>query len=203
MSSRTLSLTPPVLADYLPGARTRDLALVLTGTAFITIAGQLTIPLPFTPVPLSLATFAVLLSGAALGPRRAGTSVLLYLALGLVGVPMFANHASGWAFASFGYIVGYFPAALLVGFLARRRADRSVVATVGMACLGSLVIYAFGLPWLMTYLGVDLSTGLRLGVTPFLIGDLLKAIAAAVVLPTTWTLLKITSAGTNDINPID
>jgi biotin transport system substrate-specific component len=175
----------------------------LSGTIFITVAGQLTIPLPFTPVPLSLATFAVLLTGASLGSLRAGTSVLLYLALGLAGAPMFANHASGWAFASFGYILGYFPAALLVGHLARRRADRSVIATIGMACLGSLVIYSFGLPWLMAYLGVGFSTGLRLGVTPFLPGDFLKAIAAAVMLPTTWKLLKITSPGVHDLPPTE
>jgi len=145
-------------------------------------------------VPLSLATFAVLLSGAALGPARAGLSVLLYIAIGVAGAPMFADQTSGWAFASFGYILGYLPAALVVGMLARKRADRSLPATVAMACLGSVIIYAAGLPWLMGFLDVDLATGLELGVYPFLAGDIIKAIAAALLLPTTWKLINATRA---------
>lgn len=184
----------PVLADLVPGARIKDAALVLSGTVFLTVAGQIAIPLWFTPVPLSLATFAVLLSGAALGPARAGLSVLLYIAIGVAGAPMFADQASGWAFASFGYILGYLPAALVVGVLARKRADRSLLATVAMACLGSVIIYAAGLPWLMGFLDVDLATGLELGVYPFLAGDIIKAIAAALLLPTTWKLINTTRA---------
>lgn len=189
MSSVVVRPPARVLADLLPGARTRDAVLVLSGTALVTVAGQIAIPLPFTPIPLSLATFAVILTGAALGPVRAGTSILLYLGLGMAGVPLFAHQASGWAFASFGYIIGYLLAAVLVGQLARRRADRSVIATIGMAALGSVAIYAVGLPWLMSYLDVGLSKGLSLGVTPFLIGDLVKAVAAALVLPGAWRLI--------------
>lgn len=187
--SATAAHPSPVLADLVPGARIKDIALVLSGTVLLTIAGQIAIPLWFTPVPLSLATFAVLLSGAALGPAKAGLSVLLYIAIGAAGAPMFADQASGWAFASFGYILGYLPAAIVVGALARKRADRSLLATVAMALLGSLIIYAAGLPWLMAFLGVDLATGLKLGVYPFLAGDIIKAIAAALLLPTTWKLI--------------
>lgn len=178
-----------VLADLVPGARVRDVALTLTGTAFITVAGYIAIPLPFTPVPLSLATFAVLLTGAALGPVRGATSALLYLVLGLVGVPLFAGGNAGWAFSSFGYIVGYVIAALLVGSLARRRADRTVLSTIGLAGLGSLTIYACGVPWLAAFVGVDLVTALTLGVVPFLIGDAIKIAAMAGLLPATWRLV--------------
>ena len=178
-----------VLADLIPGARIRDAALVLTATAFLIIAGQLSIPLWFTPVPLSLATFAVLLSGAALGPARAGLSTMLYLGLGMVGAPVFASQASGWSFASFGYVVGFVPAAIVVGALARRRADRSVITTAATAALGSLLVYAMGLPWLMAFLDVDLATGLELGVYPFLAGDALKALAAALLLPAAWRVV--------------
>ena len=178
-----------VLADLIPGARIRDAALVLSATAFLIIAGQLSIPLWFTPVPLSLATFAVLLSGAALGPARAGLSTMLYLGLGMVGAPVFASQASGWSFASFGYVVGFVPAAIVVGALARRRADRSVVTTAATAALGSLLVYAMGLPWLMAFLDVDLATGLELGVYPFLAGDALKALAAALLLPAAWRVV--------------
>jgi len=180
----------PVLADLIPVARLRDTVLVLTSLAFLIAAGQITIPLWFTPVPLSLATFAVLLSGATLGPTRAALSTTLYLALGVAGAPFFAGQASGWSFASFGYIVGYVPAAIVVGLLARRRADRSVLSTIATACLGSFLIYAAGLPWLIVFLDVDLATGLELGVYPFLVGDAIKALAAALLLPAAWKLAK-------------
>lgn len=181
--------TFPVLADLIPGARVRDIALTLIGTAFITVAGYVVIPLPFTPVPISLATFAVLLTGATLGPLRGASSAGLYLVLGLIGVPLFANGASGWAFSSFGYILGYLVAALLVGALARRRSDRTVWSTLGLAAIGSLTIYAFGVPWLAIFLGVDLATAFALGVLPFLIGDAVKIVAMAGLLPATWRVV--------------
>ncbi|MEX2626658.1 MAG: biotin transporter BioY [Ilumatobacteraceae bacterium] len=187
--STVTALRQPVLADLIPRTRARDATLVLVGTAFLIVAGQIAIPLWFTPVPLSLATFAVVLNGAALGPARAGLSTMIYLGAGVVGAPIFADQSSGWAFASFGYIVGYVPAAIVVGLLARRRADRSVLATIAAACLGSLLIYAAGLPWLIGFLGVDLATGLELGVYPFLLGDAVKAIAAALLLPSAWKLV--------------
>ena len=184
--------TFPVLADLVPGTRVRDVVLTLIGTAFITVAGYITIPLPFTPVPISLATFAVLLTGAALGPLRGSASAGLYLVLGLVGVPLFAHGASGWAFSSFGYIVGYVVAALLVGALARRRSDRSVWSTLGLAAVGSLTIYAFGVPWLAAFLGIDLVTAFTLGVLPFLVGDAVKIAAMSALLPLTWRVIDRT-----------
>ncbi len=184
--------TFPVLADLIPGTRVRDVVLTLIGTAFITVAGYITIPLPFTPVPISLATFAVLLTGAALGPLRGSASAGLYLVLGLVGVPLFAHGASGWAFSSFGYIVGYVVAALLVGALARRRSDRSVWSTLGLAAVGSLTIYAFGVPWLAAFLGINLVTAFTLGVLPFLVGDAVKIAAMSALLPLTWRVIDRT-----------
>ncbi|GGD69054.1 biotin transporter BioY [Microbacterium murale] len=186
--------TFPVLADLIgvnsrQGARVRDVVLTIIGTAFITVAGYITIPLPFTPVPISLATFAVLLTGAALGPLRGSASAGLYLVLGLVGVPLFAHGASGWAFSSFGYIVGYVVAALIVGALARRRSDRSVWSTLGLAAVGSLTIYAFGVPWLAAFAGIDLAAAFALGVLPFLIGDAVKIVAMAGLLPATWRIV--------------
>lgn len=179
----------PVLADLIPGAHVRDAALTLLGTAFITVAGYIVIPLPFTPVPISLGTFAVLFTGATLGPLRGAASAGLYLALGLIGVPLFAHGASGWAFSSFGYIVGYVVAALLVGALARRRSDRNVWSTLSLAAIGSVTIYAFGVPWLAAFLGVDLVTAFTLGVLPFLIGDAVKIVAMSALLPLTWRVV--------------
>ena len=177
-----------VLADLLPGALVRDVLLV-AGAAVITgIAAQILIKLPFTPVPVTLQTFTVLLSGAALGPLRGGASMLLYLAVGVAGFGWFAEGRSGTAFASFGYIVAFVVAAAIVGLLARRGADRTVLGTVAIMVLGNLVIYAIGLPWLMEALGLDLATGLELGVWPFLIGDALKIALAAGLLPVAWRL---------------
>lgn len=186
MSTASITSTTPVLADGIPGARARDALLVLAGTAVITVAGYIAIPLPFTPVPLSLATFAVLLTGATLGPVRGAASAGLYLLIGLVGIPVFAGGGSGWAFSSFGYILGYVLAAAAVGRLARSRADRNVWSTLGLAALGTALIYLCGVPWLAVFLGVDLATALAFGVVPFLIGDTIKIVATAIVLPSAW-----------------
>jgi biotin transport system substrate-specific component len=193
--SMTATINQPVLADLIPRTRARNASLVLVGTAFLVVAGQVAVPLWFTPVPLSLATLAVVLNGATLGPARAGLSSVLYLALGLVGAPVFAGQSSGWSFASFGYIMGFVPAAMIVGALARRRADRSIVSTFATACLGSLIIYSVGLPWLVRFLDVDVATGLELGVYPFLIGDAIKALVAALLLPSAWRLAHPDDAG--------
>ena len=184
----TLAVRPRVLADLVPGALLRDVLLVVGAAALTGLAAQVLIPLPFTPVPITLQTFTVLLSGAALGPVRGTASMLLYLAVGVAGFGWFAEGRSGMAFPSFGYIVGFVVAAALVGALARRGADRGVLGTIGLMVAGNLVIYAIGLPWLMAALGVDLARGLELGVTPFLIGDALKIALAAGLLPVAWRL---------------
>jgi biotin transport system substrate-specific component len=189
MTGTTASARRGVLADLVPGALVRDVVLVVAAAALTGVAAQISIPLPFTPVPITLQTFTVLLAGAALGPLRGGASMLLYLVVGAAGFGWFAEGRSGIGFPSFGYIVGFVVAAVVVGALARRGADRTVPGTIGLMVLGNLVIYAIGLPWLMAAMGVDLSTGLEFGVTPFLIGDGLKILLAAGLLPGTWWLI--------------
>ena len=179
---------PRVLADLVPGALVRDIALVVGAAVLTGIAAQISIPLPFTPVPISLQTFTVLLAGAALGPIRGSLSMLLYLVAGVAGVPWFGEQRSGWEFASFGYIIGFVLAAALVGWLARRGLDRTVPGTVGIMVLGNLVIYALGVAWLANFLAVDLPTALGFGLWPFLIGDGLKIALAAGLLPAAWKL---------------
>lgn len=176
----------PVLAELGASSRARDVALVLGGTALIAVFSQLVVPLPFTPVPLSLSTFAVLLTGLALGPVRGLASTGLYLVLGTAGAPVFADQSSGWAFASYGYVIGYLAAAAVAGIAARRGADRTVVGTALASVLATVSIYLFGVPWLMAFLGVGLGEALALGVLPFLVGDAIKAIVAAAALPTMW-----------------
>lgn len=188
----TTDLAPrrPVLADLVPGALVRDVALVVGAAALTGLAAQVSVPLPFTPVPISLQTFTVLLSGAALGPLRGGLGMALYLVAGLAGVPWFSEQRSGFDFPSFGYIVGFVVAAILVGWLARRGLDRSVAGSVGIMVLGNLIIYAFGVPWLANSLGIDLPTALEFGAWPFLIGDALKIALAAGLLPAAWWLAR-------------
>lgn len=188
-----------VLADYVPavagvpataGALARDLALVAAGAGFIGLLSQWSVPLPGTPVPLTLGTFAVLLTGASLGWLRALVSVGAYLVAGGLGVNWFAGHADGWGGATFGYVIGFVAAATLVGWLAQRGGDRTVIRTAGTMVLGNVVIYAVGVPWLMSSTGMDLSTALDKGVVPFLLGDGLKVLAAAGLFPAAWALVK-------------
>ena len=179
-----------VLADVVPGGLVRDAVLVLGGAAFVGLLAQFAIPLSFTPVPLTLGTFAALLTGAALGSLRGLLSVGLYMVAGMAGVPWFAGHASGYGFPSFGYVIGFVAAGALVGWLAQRGADRTVLRTAGLMVLGNVVIYAVGLPYLMAATGMDLSTGLAKGVVPFLLGDAIKIAVAAGLLPAAWKLVQ-------------
>ncbi|MDO5672758.1 MAG: biotin transporter BioY [Actinomycetaceae bacterium] len=177
-----------VLVETIPGARVRDVLVVLFGTLALIVLGQVSLPLPFTPVPLSLGTFVVLLLGVSAGPLRAGLSVALYMGLGLSGVGVFASGASGWAFASFGYILGYGGAVVVMGLMARRMRTSSVLATFGMCVVGNAVIYAGGVPWLMAFLGVDFAAALGMGVLPFLLGDAIKCAMVTALVPTAWHL---------------
>jgi biotin transport system substrate-specific component len=176
-----------VLADLLPGSLVRDVLLIGAGAGLTGLAAQVYIPL--WPVPITLQTLSVLLVGAALGPLRGTASMLVYLLVGAAGVSWFADGHSGIEFPSFGYIVGFVIAAAIVGALARRGADRNVIGTIAMMVLGNLVIYAIGVPWLMASLGIDFSTGFEFGVRPFLIGDGLKILLAAGLLPAAWRLM--------------
>lgn len=178
-----------VLADLIPSGRVRDIALVAGGAVLTGVAAQLAVPVPGSPVPVSGQTFAALLVGTALGARRAFLSLGLYAVAGMAGVPWFAQASSGWAMPSFGYILGMLLAATVVGALARRGADRSVLKTAGTMVLGSALIYAVGVPYLALATGMSLGQAVALGLTPFLIGDALKAALAMGVLPAAWKLV--------------
>ena len=180
---------PRVLADLLPGALLRDVLLIVGAAALTGLCAQVAIPLPYTPVPITLQTFAVLLSGAALGPWRGGAAMLLYLVAGSLGVAWFANGESGFGGPTFGYIIGFVVAASVVGALASRGADRTASGTVAIMVLGNLIIYAFGVPWLMASTGMPLFVALEAGLWPFVIGDALKVALAAGLLPLTWRLV--------------
>lgn len=174
-----------VLADRIPGERVRDALLIVGFAALIGASAQVVIPLPFTPVPITGQTFAVLLGAASLGTVRATAGTGVYLGLGLAGVPWFTAASA----ASFGYIIGFIAAAAVVGALASRGADRTVPKAVGLMVVGNLVIYAFGVTYLAIALSVGAVEAIGLGLTPFLIGDLAKIALAAAMLPLAWRMV--------------
>jgi len=114
----------------------------------------------------------------------------LYLAAGMIGAPIFSSHGSGYAFASFGYIIAYIPAAVFVGYLARRGHDRSPLKLFGGVAIASAMVYLAGVPWLMASTGADLQTAIVEGVLPFLPGDAVKTLAVAGLLPAAWKLIN-------------
>jgi biotin transport system substrate-specific component len=186
----SISVSPRTLGDVIPGGVVRSIALVVGGAIFVGLTAQVVIPLWFTPVPLTLQTFSVLLVGAVLGSKRGLASMALYLLVGIAGVPWFAGHNSGWHLASIGYVVGFVAAAWLVGFLAERRGDRTPVRAAGLMVLGNVVIYVFGVAGLLGMTAMNLPTAIAKGVLPFLLGDAIKIVFAAALLPISWKLVN-------------
>ncbi|MHB8313544.1 MAG: biotin transporter BioY [Candidatus Dormibacteria bacterium] len=181
-----------VLGDLLPGALARDVLVVVGFAGLVGLFAQLAFRLPFTPVPITGQTFAVLLGGMAVGPRRAAAGMSLYLVVGLAGVPWFAQGSGGLALLgapSFGYIVGFLVAATGIGYLAAHRIDRHPLSVLAAMVAGNFVIYLFGATWLAVDLHLGAGQAIALGVAPFLIGDAIKAVAAMGLLPGTWRLV--------------
>ena len=192
--SLTLTTRPTIVDSFIPRSLAADIALVIGGTALTAAAAQLVIPT--SPVPFTGQTFAVLLVGAALGANRAAASMFLYLLVGAAGLPVFTEGKSGLfddagkLTGTLGYIVGFVLASALVGFLAERGWAKSSLGVISAFLLGNAVIYALGLPWLQYSYGVSWDQTITWGFTPFVVGDLLKLVAAAFVLPGAWLLVK-------------
>jgi biotin transport system substrate-specific component len=171
----------------------RDAVLVLAGTGVVAAAAQVSLSLPFTPVPITGQTFAVVLVGASLGALRGTASLALYLWLGVAGAPIYADQAHGWnvlTSATGGYIVGFVLAAAVTGYLAEHRWDRRFSSAVAAMLTGNVVIYLVGLPWLAVVLETDLEKTLELGLYPFVPGDIFKLYLAAALLPGAWRLVE-------------
>ena len=193
MKSATLGL-PTLAAELWPSTDTnrwvRNSVLVIGGSLLLSATAKAQIP--FWPVPMTMQTFAVLLLGAAYGWRLGGAAVLLYLAEGAVGLPVFAK-GGGFAYLlgpTGGYLVGFLFAAIVVGWLAQRGWDRSPVTTVAAMLIGELIIFGLGVAWLAHLIGID--KAIAAGVTPFLWGEAVKIALATALLPATWSILKKT-----------
>lgn len=163
----------------------RETALAVLGVLALAVSAHIIIPLPFTPVPVTGQTFAVLLLGAAYGARRGVASVVLYLLAGVAGLPVFAAVAGA---ASYGYLIGFAVAAFIVGWLADRGWGRGLPTSIAAMLVGEVAIYACALPWLARFVGWN--HVIALGLTPFLVGDAYKLVAAALLLPAAWLVTR-------------
>jgi biotin transport system substrate-specific component len=179
----------PVRVGERVSPRLRDVALVIAGSLLIYLTAQISIPLPGNPVPITLQNFGVLVVGGSLGLRRGGLAAFLYVALGVVGLPFFAEHKGGINVilgATGGYLVGFVLAGALVGRLAELGWDRRIAGAIGATALGTLAIYAVGVPWLAVTTGLSLTKAIEVGMLPFLVVDTVKLLAAAAVFPAAW-----------------
>jgi biotin transport system substrate-specific component len=188
------------LADFLVpiqvgerlGVRVRNIALIVTGALLIYLTARIVIPVPGSPVPITGQTFGVLLAGGALGFRRGLSSVALYVLIGLIGLPWFAENKGGINVilgASGGYIIGFIIAGAFVGRLAELGWDRRLAGAVVAMLIGNVIIYLVGVPWLIAVQHLDLQAGIAQGVTPFLLGDAIKLALAALAFPAAWWIV--------------
>ena len=195
MSVTSLPARPATLGDALAARlspTTRAVVLVAAGVALTALAAQLQFKVPGNPVPFTGQTAAVLLTGAALGSRLGFVSMLLYIALGAVGLPIYSAGASGidqLLGVTGGYLVGFVVAAAVVGRLAERGWDRTLPRAVLLMILGNLLIYAVGVPVLAMVAAMPAADALRLGALNFVASDALKIAIAAGMLPLAWSVI--------------
>lgn len=157
-----------------------QLFTVLGASLLMATVAQVNIPLPFTPVPVTLSSLAVFLIGAALGPRKGALALMAYLAEGCAGLPVFAGGAAGAAVLigpRGGYLVGFVVAAWVAGWMSERGGCRSFGRVAVAMVVAHACIYAVGLPWLGLYVGM--ANVVAMGLLPFVVGDLLKIVLAA------------------------
>ena len=223
--TRATTLSDLALTGFL--ARYRATLLIIAGALFVAVAAQVSftppqwyadifgaigLPIEGTPVPITLQTLAVGLTGAALGSRLGGMSLLLYMFAGIAGLPVYAGAVADvlsgevafgatsgsiwgsatpfWGVPSFGYIIGFIIAASLIGRLAEKGWDRNILLTALALFVGSIAIYAFGLPWLhFSFADMTVGRTLEWGLWPFIPGDTLKLLVAAGALPGAWALI--------------
>ena len=185
------------LADFLVpirvgeslSSRARHIVLIVTGALLIYLTARISFLVPGTPVPISGQTFGVLLVGGALGFRRGLAATVLYVLLGTIGLPVFAEGKDGLQVifgATGGYLIGFILAGALVGRLAELGWDRNLLGALGAMAIGNVLIYVVGLPWFAVVTGRGPVEAIQDGLLPFVIGDVLKLVLAAVLFPAAW-----------------
>ena len=187
-----LSSKAALIDRVVPRSVVNDFALILSGAVLTAYAAQLVIPM--WPVPITAQTFAVLLVGSVLGATRGAISLVAYFSMGALGLPVFSAATSLSFGPTFGYLIGFVAAASVVGGLSERGWHKSVPGVLASFAIANAIIYLFGLPWLAFVLGNlgvanDLVAVAAAGFVPFIIGDVLKMMLAAAVLPLAWKFL--------------
>ena len=166
----------------------RAIVLAVIGSLLLTISAK--IQVPFWPVPMTMQTFVVLALGVAYGWRLAGATVLLYLAQGALGLPVFAG-GGGLAYMAGptgGYLAGFLLAAVAVGSLAERGWARSAPSTLAAMLIGTAIIFGCGIAWLATLIG--LPQAISAGLVPFLLSEAVKIALATALVPSAWRLMR-------------
>ncbi|MBP6819706.1 MAG: biotin transporter BioY [Ferrovibrio sp.] len=192
----TTTLNPTLLKHVAPGMKAWRVALaMLAGSALLAISAK--VQVPFWPVPMTLQTLAILAIGMTFGSRLGAATVLLYLAEGFVGLPVFAGAAAGPAYfagPTAGYLIGFVASAWLIGWLAERGWDRSLLRCLIAMAVGHAVVFVFGVSWLATLVGVQ--KALAAGLYPFWAATLVKTLLGVAVMQAAWHLaLKRRSQG--------
>jgi biotin transport system substrate-specific component len=183
---------PLVLADLVPAVRARTVLLVTAGVLFMALLAQVSVPVPGSPVPITGQTLCVVLTAAALGPLRGTAVQVFYILAGAVGLPFYSEASSGIEVvtgATGGYLIGFIPAAYLIGLAARRGRDRNFLTALPLFIAGQAVIFAVGVPWLAFTTGMTASQALEAGFYPFIVGGIVKAVIAAGVLGGAWAVV--------------
>jgi biotin transport system substrate-specific component len=190
MLAKEATLRMPLIEFIWPEkSLTRNCLLVMGTSLLLVLSAQIAIPLPFSPVPVTLQTLVVLLAGAVLGSRLGTLSVLIYLVEGAVGLPFFAKGGAGLAYlrgVTGGYLVGFIVVAFIVGLLVEGGLGRTFRTAVLAMFVGNILLYCFGLPWLKSVLNISMGKSFAFGLYPFILGDLYKIGLASALLPQLW-----------------
>jgi biotin transporter BioY len=167
-----------------------NIILVIGGSLIIALSAHIKVLLPFSRIPVTAQTFTVLMTGALLGAKLGSLAVIAYLIEGIIGLPFFTSGGGFTALLGYtgGYLIGFIPAAYITGFLAQKGWDRKISTTILAMIFGNIVIYTFGLFWLVRLVGI--SKSLSMGLYPFIAGDIFKILLATALLPTGWKLLN-------------
>ena len=189
MTEQTMTLPRFMRERVVAGSVTRNVSLVVAASLIIALAAKVAVPVPFSPVPMTLQPLAVLLIGAALGARRGAAAAALYLLEGALGLPVFA-HPLGLLGPTAGYLYAFPVAAGLVGALAERGWTTTALRTAAAMAAGIAVIHLGGWSWLASVMGMGAKTAFAAGVAPFLAGDLLKIAIGTAILPGLQRLVR-------------
>lgn len=168
-----------------------DLTSFILGSLFLTLSSKISFNLPFTPVPVTLQTFAVLFLSVAFG-KKAVYILSLYIFEGILGIPVFSKGA-GLLYLlgpTGGYILGFLVASYFCGYLSELGFDKSFIKTFVMLIIGNLMIYFFGILWLLKFVNFNFYKAVYIGVLPFVVGDIIKILILTLVLPSGWKIIK-------------